>query len=152
MSIRLLLGSLMLATSLGTYALNTEKLPESALLSLGATLAHSAGSSQWQQLWQRTRTAGHLSPGEIAHFTLPQPQVAELVKSTLRQADSADAAKTTQVRYRRDFQPQVVGMLSGTPLSAICLWVDWRTLPDLHSTAMAPHMGQVSLLVSRPCP
>ena len=40
-------------------------------------------------------------------------------------------------------------MNNGASLSAVCLWVDWRTLPE--NSASTVHMGQVSLLLSKPC-
>jgi len=152
MSIRILLGSLALSTSLGAQALNTENLAEADLLALATALAQSAGSSQWQQLWQRSRAAGHLSPGQAAHFTLDQPQIARLTLATLEKADAATAERGTRARYRRDFQPQVLGNDKGTPLSALCVWVDWRTLPERLGASRKLEMGQVSLLLSKPCP
>ncbi|MDR0280481.1 MAG: hypothetical protein LBJ37_21615 [Paucimonas sp.] len=152
MSLRLLLGSVALSASLGAHALNTENLTESELLALATHLAQNAGSSQWQQLWQRTRSAGHLSPGKVPHFTVPQQQIAELALATLQRADAARAEKGTRARYRRDFQPLVVGNDNGTSLSAVCLSVDWRTLPDNLSGSPVPWLGQVSLLLSKPCP
>ena len=150
MPIRLLFGSLALSASLDSHALNTEQHAESTLLALGTSLAQSASSSQWQQLWQRTRAAGHLTPGNVAHFTLSHPHVAEHVRDTLDHADTVTPEHGTRARYRRDFQPQVVGIDSGVALTAVCLWVDWRTLPE--NLASAAHMGQVSLLLSKPCP
>ncbi len=150
MPIRMLFASLALLATLDSHALNTENQSESSLRALGATLATSAGSSQWQQLWQRTRDAGHLTPGDTPHFTLSHPQIAEHVRATLSHADSVTPEGTTQALYRRDFQPQVLGMDKGAALSAICLWVDWRTLAQNQSSGT--HMGQVSLLLSKPCP
>ncbi|MHA6194218.1 hypothetical protein ACX3YG_07605 [Pseudomonas wadenswilerensis] len=152
MSLRLLLGSLVLSASLGAHALNTENLTETELLALATSLAQNAGSSQWQQLWQRTRSAGHLTPGKVAYFTVPQQQIAELALATLQSADGVNADKSTRARYRRDFHPLVVGSDKGTPLSAVCLSVDWRTVPDHLSGSAVPWMGQVSLLYSQPCP
>ncbi|MFJ4374466.1 hypothetical protein ACIP1T_17905 [Pseudomonas japonica] len=152
MPIRTLLGSLVLSTSLDAHALDSERLSEADLLALASHLAQSAGSSQWQQLWQRSRSAGHLSPGNVAHFTLPQPQIAQLTRATLDNPQSAQAESGTRARYRRDFQPLVLGNDNGKPLTALCLWVDWRTLPERVSGSATSWMGQVSLLVSKPCP
>jgi len=152
MSLRILLGSLALSTSLGAQALETEKRSQAELIALASTLAQHAGSSQWQQLWQRSREAGHLSPGNAAHFTLPQPRIDELTRATLANPQSAHAEKATRVRYRRDFQPLVLGNDNGRPLGALCLSVDWRTLPERIDGNPAPWMGQVSLLLSQPCP
>lgn len=152
MSIRILLGSLGLSICLGAHALETENRSEAELLALATTLAQHAGSSQWQQLWQRSREAGHLAPGAVAHFTLPAQRIDELTRATLASPQSAKAEKGTRARYRRDFQPLVLGNANGTPLSALCLSVDWRTLPERISGDAAPWMGQVSLLLSQPCP
>lgn len=151
MSLRLLLGSLALSTCLAAQALTTEDLPESTLHALGAALAQNAGSSQWQQLWQRTRSGGHLAPGNTASFSLPHPLLAERVKATLADADTVAAEHGTHARYRRDFLPEVVGTDNGTALSAICLWVDWRSAPQRPSLPKPAEMGMVSLLVSQPC-
>lgn len=152
MTLRFLLGSLALSTCLTAQALTTEDLPESTLHVLGAALAQNAGSSQWQQLWQRTRNGGHLAPGSTAWFSLPHPQIVERVKATLADADSVTAEHGTRARYRRDFQPEVVGRHNGTALSAVCLWVDWRGTPQQTSLPTPGQMGLVSLLVSHPCP
>ena len=138
MSLRILLGSLALSTCLGAQALETARRSQTELTALATTLAQHAGSSQWQQLWQRTREAGHLSPGKVAHFTLSQPRIDELTRITLASPHSAQAYKLTRVRYRRDFQPLVLGNDNGTPLSALCLSVDWRTLPCLLYTSPSP--------------
>ena len=150
MPIRLLFASLALFVTLDSHALNTENQSESTLRTLGATLASSAGNSQWQQLWQRTRDAGHLTPGDAPHFTLSHPQIAEHVRATLSHPDTVTPQGATQAQYRRDFKPQALGLDNGTTLSAVCLWVDWRTLAQNQSSGA--HMGQVSLLLSKPCP
>ncbi|OLS62750.1 hypothetical protein [Pseudomonas putida] len=152
MSPRILLGSLVLSTSLGAQALETENRPQAELIALATTLAQHAGSSQWQLLWQRSREAGHLTPGKAAHFTLPAQRIDELTRATLASPHSATAEKRTRVQYRRDFQPLVLGNLDGSPLSALCLTVDWRTLPERTGGDAGPWMGQVSLLLSQPCP
>lgn len=152
MSLRTLLGSLVLSTCLGAQALETENRSETELIALASSLAQTAGSSQWQLLWQRSREAGHLTPGKAAHFVVSQQRIDELTRATLSRPDSASAQNLTRVQYRRDFQPLVVGKLGGTPLSALCLTVDWRTFPEGARGDPGPWMGQVSLLVSQPCP
>lgn len=151
MSLRILLGSLALSTCLGVQALETENRSETELIALASSLARSASSSQWQQLWQRSRAAGHLASGTAAHFTLPAQRIDELTRATLASPHSATAEKLTRVQYRRDFQPLVLGKLDGTPLMALCLTVDWRTLPERISGDPTPWMAQVSLLTSQPC-
>lgn len=151
MTLRILFGSLALSLSFGAQALTTEDLPESTLRALGATLAQHAGSSQWQQLWQRTRSGGHLVAGSVPYFSLPHPRIVERVRATLAEADSVTAEKGTRALYRRDFQPEVVGAHNGTPLSAVCVWVDWRSAAQPASALTPAQTGQVSLLVSQPC-
>lgn len=151
MSFRILSASLALFISAGAHALTTDNLPDTTLRALGARLAEQAGSSQWQQLWQRTRDAGHLGAGKVAHFTLDQPRIAGLVAATLADADTVIAEKSTRARYRRDFRPLVVGTYNGSPLTAVCLWVDWRSAPSGMLPAHVASMGQVSLLLSKPC-
>ena len=152
MSMRTLLLSLLLLGPLDAHALATESQPRAVLLELAAQLAQGAGSSQWQQLWQRTRQAGHLhaSP-QTLHFDVPQVQIPQLVASTLAGADEALALKQTQVRYRRDFHPRIIGKAGAQELTALCIWVDWRSLPDQGISRPAAYLGQVSLLLARPC-
>ncbi|WP_327440213.1 hypothetical protein [Pseudomonas donghuensis] len=153
MLMRTLLGSLLLlGAALKAQALPTENQPQALLLTLGAELANNAGSSQWQQLWQRTRQAGHLGTGTAtAHFTVPQAQLAQLVAHALATADQAQPLKQTQVLYRRDFHPSVIGKASAREFTALCVWVDWRSFPLHGVTRPASFLGQVSLLLARPC-
>lgn len=150
---RSLLGCLLLGTCLSAQALDTHSVPETTLLSLGASLASSAGSSQWQQLWKRSRDAGYLTPqAQGAWFTAAQATLPELVKATLAEADSVTAQQTTQALYRRDFHPQEIGRQGETRLYALCLRVDWRALGSRVPYNPLPHMKQVSLLEAQPCP
>mgnify|MGYP002129593966 CR=1 FL=1 len=94
------------------HALQTDTLPAARLAELSSELASTAGSSQWQQLWKRTRDAGHFqSSGEQARFILPMTVIPELVRDTLAKADSATPQKSTLVLYRRDFAPRVSSAL-----------------------------------------
>ncbi|MGF6592100.1 hypothetical protein [Pseudomonas sp. 2835] len=152
MWMRTLLTSLMLLGPLTAQALSTESQPRAVLLELGAQLANSAGSNQWQQLWQRTRQAGHLhSSPQVLHFDAPQAQIPALVSSTLTRADEALALKQTHVRYRRDFHPRIIGKDGPRELTALCVWVDWRSFPEQGISRPAGYLGQVSLLLARPC-
>ncbi|QBF26174.1 hypothetical protein EXN22_10885 [Pseudomonas tructae] len=153
MFMRTLLGCLiLLGPLLKAHALPTENVPSSVLKSLGTELADNASNSQWQQLWQRTRHAGHLGSGaQTVHFTVPQAQIPALVAQTLTNADEAGPLKQTQVRYRRDFHPRVIGKAATGELSAVCVWVDWRSFPTQAINRPAGHLQQVSLLLARPC-
>ncbi|MCZ4322681.1 hypothetical protein [Pseudomonas anguilliseptica] len=151
MLIRNLSFLLILASGL-SHAMSTENLPEDTLKAYGQSLASGAGSSQWQQLWQRTRAAGYFNQdGVQARFTLPMKEIPELVSSTLRDAHSVQPDKGTQALYRRDFAPRVVGTEGPQPLTAICLKVDWRSLPDHTQVTDSAQMGSVSLLLAQPC-
>ncbi|WP_449433609.1 hypothetical protein [Pseudomonas putida] len=138
--------------SLPTHALDTQLTPPGHLLRLGSELATNAGASQWQQLWQRVRSAGYLQaqPGQD-HFSVGQAQLPELVRSTLAQADQVSAVDTTRALYRRDFPGRTVGLRDGQPLSAVCLIVEWRSLPQ--SAVSAPHayLQNAGLVISYPC-
>lgn len=147
----LLLSSLALTTALTTHAFDTTQHSEAILQQLGNVLADTASASQWQQLWQRTRAAGHFANGDGAHFTLSQQQIPSLVKSTLDTADSVAPEPATLAVYRKDFHPQVVGQQGQAALSAICLRVDWRNLPPSLPANPQAHMSQVSLLRTWPC-
>jgi len=113
------LFTLLILPSLPAHALDTHPLPPEQLLTLGTKLAAHAGSNQWQQLWQRTRAAGHLQPEPgRAYFTLSQAQLPQLARETLTKADQVEAQNNTFALYRRAFPGQVVGMLDEQPLNA----------------------------------
>ncbi|WP_445937980.1 hypothetical protein [Pseudomonas sp.] len=142
---------LILASGL-SHAMNTENLPESTLKAYGQSLAVGAGSSQWQQLWQRTRAAGYFNQdGTQTRFTLPMKLIPELVSTTLSDAHSVKPDNGTQALYRRDFAPRVIGAKGPDALTAICLKVDWRSLPEKTPTNDSGQMGSISLLLVQPC-
>ncbi|WP_060507424.1 hypothetical protein [Pseudomonas sp. NBRC 111124] len=149
---RFALFIILLTPSLTTHALDTRQTPPEQLLELGGQLAAHAGSSQWQQLWQRTRAAGHLKakPGH-PYFTIPQPQLPDLARQTLAHADHVEALDITLARYRRTFPDRVIGMLDDQPLNSICLVIDWRTLPEAHAKKSVAYLKGTSLLNSYPC-
>lgn len=151
MLIRNLSFLLILASGL-SHAMSTQNLSETTLKTYGQSLAAAAGSSQWQQLWQRSRAAGYFNQdGAQARFTLPMKLIPELVSSTLRDAHSVQPDKGTQALYRRDFAPRVVGTEGPQALTAICLNVDWRSLPEHTPATDSGQMGSVSLLLVQPC-
>ncbi|UVJ42329.1 hypothetical protein NVV94_16985 [Pseudomonas sp. LS1212] len=151
MLIRSLLGLLALL-SCAAHALQTPAASDATLLKLAATLEKTAGNSQWQQLWSRSRQAGHLEANPTQpYFTAPMREIPALVSKTLNQAQSVEALKQTQALYRHDFSPRVVGQQGSLALTAVCLWVDWRTLPENPSVNEQSSMQQVGLLLTRPC-
>lgn len=152
MNLPSLIGALALAACVNVQALETQTVTQATLLNLAATLATEAGSTQWQQLWQRTREAGYFTPSASAvHFSVSQGEIPALVAATLANADSATAGKSTQALYRRDFSPRVLGLAGTSRYTALCLWVDWRTLPQRIPATPGPFMKQVSLLLAQPC-
>lgn len=152
MSIGRFLCGITLLIGLEAQALPTAALSPEQHQALGKQLLQHAGTSQWQQLWQRSRQAGHLDKhAHIPYFSLDSAQLIEAVKLTLSQPEHTSALKHTQVLYRRDFLPLVVGMQADRSLSAVCIWVDWRTLPEHALNRPAAYLGQISLLLARPC-
>lgn len=149
---RFALFIMLLAPSLPIQALDTGQAPPEQLLTLGDQLAAHAGSSQWQQLWQRSRAAGHLQarPGH-PYFTIPQPLLPALARQALAQADQVEPLGKTVARYRRTFPDRVIGMLDDQPLNSLCLDIDWRTLPHGHSDNAHAYLAGASLLNSYPC-
>lgn len=143
---------LLILQSIPSHALDTRPLTPEQLITLGGALAAHAGSSQWQQLWQRTRAAGHLQPKPgRAHFTLSQAQLPQLARQTLAQADHAEARDKTFALYRRAFPGQAVGLLDGQPLSALCIVIDWRSLPQNMADSPHAYLSSASLVHSYPC-
>ncbi|OUM22895.1 hypothetical protein B8W72_31170 [Pseudomonas putida] len=147
----LLFASLIL-TPLTLHALDTREVTAAQLLELGRDLERHAGASQWQQLWQRVRQAGFLQANSApVHFTAPMSQLPELARQTLAQADQVQALHRTQALYRRSFSGTVIGQRDGQPLHALCLLVDWRTLPQGMLDASQAYLRSASLLSSYPC-
>ena len=147
----LLFASLFL-TPFSLHALDTRQVPAEQLLELGRELAAHAGASQWQQLWQRVRQAGYLqTKGAPLHFSVPPAQLPELARQTLAQADQVQALQQTQALYRRSFAGAVIGRRGGQPLHALCLLVDWRTLPKGMRDTPQAYLRSASLLSSYPC-
>ncbi|WP_232239693.1 hypothetical protein [Pseudomonas alkylphenolica] len=141
-----------LMVALQAQALPTTTLSPEQHLALGRQLAEHAGASQWQQLWQRSRQAGHLLENpDVPYFSLAPPQLIDSLRLTLSQPDQTQPHNQTQAMYRRDFSPQTVGKQGNTSYTAICLWVDWRTLPEHAVNRPTPWLGQISLLLTRPC-
>ncbi|MFJ4441128.1 hypothetical protein ACIPZ8_03435 [Pseudomonas sp. NPDC089422] len=138
--------------SLPILALDTRQTAPERLLELGAQLAAHAGNSQWQQLWQRTRAAGHLQarPGH-AYFTVPQPLLPELARQVLAQADQVEPQGNTLARYRRTFPDKVIGVLDKQSLNSLCLLIDWRSLPQEQSDKAHAYLAGASFLNSYPC-
>ena len=153
MFLRRILSGITLLIGLEAQALPTPALSPEQRQALGKQLVENAGASQWQQLWQRSRQAGHLhEQADSPYFSLAPAELIKAVALTVSQPHQADAVKQTQVLYRRDFSPQTVGQQAHTRFSAICVWVDWRTLPEHAVNRPGPYLGQVSLLLTRPCP
>ncbi|MDM3885901.1 hypothetical protein QSV36_09860 [Pseudomonas sp. BCRC 81390] len=147
----LLFASLFL-TPFSLHALDTRQASAEQLLELGRNLADQAGASQWQQLWQRVRQAGYLQAnGASVHFSVAPARLPELARQTLAQADRVQALQQTQAVYRRTFAGQVVGQRDGQPLHALCLLVDWRTLPQGMLDTPQSYLRSASLLSSYPC-
>lgn len=53
--------------------------------------------------------------------------------------------------YRRSFADQIIGRRGGQPLHALCLLVDWRTLPQGMRDTPQAYLRSASLLSSYPC-
>lgn len=147
----LLFASLFLPP-LSLHALDTRQTGAEHLLELGRELAAHAGASQWQQLWQRVRQAGYLQADAAPiHFSVPTARLPDLARQTLAQADQVQALRQTQALYRRSFAGLVIGQRNGQPLHALCLLVDWRTLPQGMRATPQAYLGSASLLSSYPC-
>ncbi|MCV4265279.1 hypothetical protein ALQ47_03526 [Pseudomonas cichorii] len=132
------------------HALGTEEVSQQTLQAYGATLDASAGNSQWQQLWKRTRDQGMFSYQSPTHFTIPNNLIPDMVRRTLSGSQSVKPMNTTQAMYRFDFD-RPVGVERNQPVNAICLIVDWRTLPADTAIDDVSRMSSVSLLMAHPC-
>nr|WP_314482643.1 hypothetical protein [uncultured Pseudomonas sp.] len=134
------------------HALDTHDVPTERLHELGRTLSQQAGSSQWQQLWQRVRSAGYLNPDNAAlHFQVPSALLPSLVQQTLSEADHVRVLPRTQAIYRRVFDDQRIGSRQGQPLHAVCVQVDWRSVPPGKPDHQAANVRNASLVTAYPC-
>lgn len=151
----LILRSLIIGLSLlasAAHALETAQVPPATLKAYAATLSTVAGSSQWQQLWKRSRDQGvFVHQGEQPRFTVSQDKLPDMARSTLLNAGSVTPQNTTQALYRYEFS-NPIGQAKGISLRAMCLVVDWRTLPSNTQPDDTRYMGSVSLLHTYPCP
>ncbi|MBF7140897.1 MULTISPECIES: hypothetical protein [Pseudomonas] len=135
-------------------ALSVHTLTETELREASARLADRAGSSQWQQLWSRTRAAGHFEPtGRQPRFTLPMREIPTAVRHTLVDPHQVQVKGQTRVHLRRDFSPQVTGTADGQVLTAVCLTIEWRGAPDSTRNARLEDAGLtfVGLHSTQPC-
>lgn len=151
----LILRSLIIGLSLlasAAHALDTTSTPAETLKAYAVTLGSAAGSSQWQQLWKRARDQGVFNTaGEQPRFTITQDKLPDMARSTLINASSVTPQNTTQALYRYEFS-NPVGQAQGISLKAMCLLVDWRSLPSGTQPDDTSHMGNASLLQTYPCP
>ncbi|NBF02537.1 hypothetical protein GV819_09560 [Pseudomonas sp. Fl5BN2] len=151
----LILRSLIIGLSLfagAVHALETSNTSTTTLKAYATTLGEAAGNNQWQQLWKRSRDNGVFNPqGEQPRFTVTQDKVPDMARTTLSSATSVTAQDTTQALYRYEFSA-AIGTAAKQPLKALCLLVDWRTLPAGTAPNDSSHMGSVSLLQIFPCP
>ncbi|MFT3962223.1 hypothetical protein [Propionivibrio sp.] len=132
--------------------MDTENLSEKTLKAYGQSLANAADSSQWQQLWRRTRAEGCFQQESVQRrFTLPMQEIPKLVATTLRDAHDVQSNRRTQAIYRHDFAPRVVGAEGTQNLTAVCLTVNWRSLPEHTATDDMAQMVNISLLLVQPC-
>ena len=132
------------------HALTTTTVEPRKLKEYAVTLAINASQFQWQQLWQATRKAGYFNKASGVHFTTGMPQVTDYVHGVLNQATEVTPYASTRATYRYAFT-QEIGIVNKVAVKALCVDVDWRTLPPGTDTQDASKMGAVSLLLARPC-
>ncbi|MGG5291774.1 hypothetical protein [Pseudomonas shirazensis] len=133
-------------------AVERPALSDDRLRLLGSQLAQSAGSSQWQQLWQRVRSAGYLNPQPAQlHFLVEQRELPGLALETLANAEQVHLLDDSQALYRKDFAPSVMGRMNDHRMTALCLLVDYRAVPATMIDAPQAYLAGASLLSSYPC-
>lgn len=151
----LILRSLIIALGLlagAAQALETTSTPPATLKAYAATLEQAAAGNQWQQMWKRSRDNGAFAlQGEHPRFTISQDKLPDMSHTTLGSATSVWAKNTTQALYRYEFTAPI-GSIANLPVNALCLLVDWRTLPAGTRPDDAGAMASVSLLLALPCP
>lgn len=138
-------------TAPSAHALTTNTVEPQTLKAYAATLATHASHFQWQQLWQATRKAGYFDNKAVTYFTLELPRVNNYAHTVLNQATNVTPYATNRATYRYDFTRQT-GIVNKVAVTALCVDIDWRTLPPGTDTSDASKMGSVSLLLAKPCP
>ena len=135
------------------HALDTHAVSEDQLRRYSTALSQSAGSSQWQQLWANTRRAGHFSAdGEQTRFTLAMHDLPDKVRQTLSSPDGIIPIKHSQTWIRRDFTPSQTGLKGGVRYSALCVLVDWKSVPQGTRISDHANISLASLSLTEPCP
>ena len=150
---RLLIGASLAALYLfaaPAHALNTANVEPQTLKEYAFTLNAHASKFQWQQLWKATRTAGYFQDDARTYFTVPIAQLPDLVSTALSDATNVTPFASTRATYRYDFSIKV-GVDNKVAVTALCVDVDWRTLPDGTDVDDASAMKTVSLLLAKPC-
>jgi hypothetical protein len=149
------LALMLLATlALPASALSVNTLTQTQLREAGARLAEHAGSSQWQQLWARSRAAGYFAAeGHHHRFTLPMRDIPPVVRQTLAAPDHVQVQGQTRTQMRRDFAPDTIGTVDGRRLTAVCLVIDWRGASDRRQDELLENadLTYVTLSSARPC-
>jgi hypothetical protein len=151
---RLLIGASLAALYLlatPAHALSTADAEPETLKAYAVTLNAHASKFQWQQLWKASREHGYFNNGSATYFTTPMPHVPDLVSAVLNKATSVTPFASTRATYRYDFAAKV-GLSNNVAVTALCVDVDWRTLPDGTDVENAHAMQSVTLLLAQPCP
>ncbi|TFY89006.1 hypothetical protein DYL59_14010 [Pseudomonas kairouanensis] len=133
------------------HALDTAQVEPQTLKEYAFTLNAHASKFQWQQLWKATRTAGYFQDDSRTYFTVPMAQIPDLVSTVLSDATNVTPFASTRATYRYDFAIKV-GLDNKVVVTALCVDVDWRTLPNGTDVEDVNAMQTVSLLLAKPCP
>ena len=98
---------------------------------------------------------GSTEAAAMAKTLAALPEVLRYVADPLQAAEFFSGMvlgqRQTQALYRRHFAGQVIGQRNGQPLHALCLLVDWRTLPQGMRATPQAYLSSASLLSSYPC-
>lgn len=149
--ITLLAVIFMLNTS-PAFAMQTEDMSQEALKEYGASLAVASGAMHWQQLWKRTREAGAFdAQGEQPRFTQPMTKIPELVSITLSASTNVQALYNTQAVYRRDFAPNIIGVIENQNVTSICVTVNWKPVSEGTAPSDRDAIANASMLITLPC-
>lgn len=134
------------------FAMQTADKSQEALQEYGATLAASAGSFHWQQLWKRTREAGALDgQGNQPRFTQHMSKLPDLVSSAMSASTSIQALYNTQAVYRRDFSPHVIGVIDNQNVNSLCVTVNWKAVADSTLPSDVDEVMNASIVIALPC-
>ncbi|UFH50705.1 hypothetical protein [Pseudomonas sp. KNUC1026] len=140
------------AASSPSHASDRQDVPDRTVRTFASQVAAKASNFQWQQLWQHARSSGRFQKaGMQPRFTVPQRELPALARQVLAAPDRMVRKHTGQAALRKDFAPQVIGLVGNEPASGLCLTLGWHGLMATPHTIGLEPLEQATLSAIEPC-